>query len=63
MAAEIRVAVPAAPAAIGKRMLLTRHTSLADAHGLIIMRERKIAMCWSTDTHLALLGAALIISM
>lgn len=33
--------------------------TLADAHGLAIMRERRIATCWSTDRHLALGGARL----
>ena len=35
--------------------------TLADAHGLVIMRERRIASCWSTDRHLALGGAELVI--
>jgi predicted nucleic acid-binding protein len=35
--------------------------TLADAHGLVIMRERRHATCWSTDRHLALTGAALVI--
>lgn len=34
--------------------------TLADVHGLVIMRERKIPNCWSTDRHLALTGARLI---
>ena len=34
--------------------------TLADAHGISIMGERKIAVCWSTDRHLALGGAALV---
>jgi predicted nucleic acid-binding protein len=50
-----------------QRPILSRFSdqnlTLADAHGLVIMRERKTAMCWSTDRHLALMGAALIISM
>ena len=37
--------------------------TLADAHGLVIMCERKTTMCWSTDRHLALMGAELIISI
>lgn len=36
--------------------------TLADAHGLAIMNERKTAACWSTDSHLALMGAELIIA-
>ena len=39
---------------------LTRLT-LTDAHGLAIMRERRIATCWSTDRHLGVGGAALVI--
>ena len=35
--------------------------TLADAHGLAIMRDRRMATCWSTDRHLALLGATLVI--
>lgn len=33
--------------------------TLADAHGVSIMGERRIARCWSTDRHLGLAGAAL----
>ncbi|HLK46621.1 MAG TPA: PIN domain-containing protein [Bryobacteraceae bacterium] len=33
--------------------------TLADAHGLAIMRKQRIASCWSTDRHLALGGASL----
>ena len=35
--------------------------TLADAHGLVIMNERRIGTCWSTDRHLALTGAELAI--
>jgi len=35
--------------------------TLADAHGLAIMSERGTATCWSTDRHLGLTGAALVI--
>jgi len=35
--------------------------TLADAHGLVIMNERRIAACWSTDRHLGLTGAELVI--
>lgn len=34
--------------------------TLADLHGLIVMRERRIRECWSTDRHLALTGARLV---
>ena len=33
--------------------------TLADAHGLAIMRDRHIRMCWSTDRHLGLMGVQL----
>ena len=36
--------------------------TLADAHGLVMMNERHIANCWSTDRHLALTGAKLATS-
>jgi len=35
--------------------------TLADAHGLVIMSERRIASCWSTDRHLGLTGVPLVI--
>ena len=35
--------------------------TLADAHGLAIMKERRIGSCWSTDRHLGLDGASLVI--
>ena len=35
--------------------------TLADAHGLVIMNERRIATCWSTDRHLGLTGAKLVV--
>jgi predicted nucleic acid-binding protein len=34
--------------------------TLADLHGLVLMRERRIRECWSTDRHLTLTGARLI---
>jgi len=34
---------------------------LADAHGLVIIDERRISTCWSTDRHLGLTGAKLVI--
>jgi predicted nucleic acid-binding protein len=50
-----------------QRPILSRfgdqNLTLADTHGLVIMRERKTAICWSTDRHLALLGAELIIRL
>lgn len=35
--------------------------TLADAHGLAIMRELRIGTCWSTDRHLGLDGVPLVI--
>lgn len=35
--------------------------TLADAHGLAIMGERRISTCWSTDRHLGLTGVRLAI--
>jgi hypothetical protein len=35
---------------------------LADAHGLVIINERRISTCWSTDRHLRLTSAELVIS-
>lgn len=37
--------------------------TLADAHGLSIMNERRIRDCWSTDRHLSLMGARLAIAL
>jgi predicted nucleic acid-binding protein len=36
--------------------------TLADAHGLVIINERRISACWSTDRHLGLTRAELVIS-
>jgi predicted nucleic acid-binding protein len=33
--------------------------TLADAHGLVVMSQRRIRNCWSTDRHLGLTGATL----
>jgi hypothetical protein len=38
-----------------------REGTLADAHGLSIMRDRRIAACWSTDRHLGLTGVRLVV--
>ena len=35
--------------------------TLADAHGLIVMAERRVVRCWSTDRHLGLTGVSLVI--
>jgi predicted nucleic acid-binding protein len=34
--------------------------TLADAHGLSILAARRIKTCWSTDRHLGLTGATLV---
>ena len=36
--------------------------TLADAHGLAIMSRRRIHTCWSTDRHLSLGGASLVVA-
>jgi hypothetical protein len=58
-------------AAVGKRelaggaLLLRRFSdqalTIADAVGLHLMTERKIGTCWSTDFHLGLTGATLVV--
>lgn len=35
--------------------------TLADAHGICIMRERRSAACWSTDRHFGLSGVPLAV--
>lgn len=35
--------------------------TLADAHGLVIMRERRVSLCWSTDRHLSLTETPLVV--
>jgi predicted nucleic acid-binding protein len=37
--------------------------TLADAHGLTIMSDREIGICWSTDRHLGLTGVKLAATM
>lgn len=50
----------------GASILLKRYSdqalTLADAVGLHLMRERKIGLCWSTDFHLGLTGATLVVN-
>ncbi len=38
-----------------------QNLTLADAHGLALMRELRIGSCWSTDRHLGLDGVRLVI--
>ena len=42
------------------KKLADQNVTLADTHGLVIMRERRIKACWSTDRHLGLTGAGLV---
>jgi len=35
--------------------------TLADAVGLVVMRERRTRICWSTDRHLGITGVPLVI--
>jgi predicted nucleic acid-binding protein len=35
--------------------------TLADAHGLVMMAEKRIVLCWSSDRHLSLTGVPLAI--
>lgn len=43
------------------RKFLDQRLTLADAHGLAIMRDLRIGCCWSTDRHLGLDGVPLVI--
>ncbi|MGD0617070.1 MAG: PIN domain-containing protein [Bryobacteraceae bacterium] len=36
--------------------------TLADAHGLVLMRRARVKACWSTDRHLGLTGVPLVIA-
>lgn len=37
--------------------------TLTDAHGLVMISQHRISTCWSTDRHLGLTGARLVIEM
>jgi predicted nucleic acid-binding protein len=43
------------------RKFADQKLTLADAHGLAVMRAFRIACCWSTDRHLGLDGVRLMI--
>jgi len=47
------------------RQILARfgdqNLTLADAHGLAIMKDRKSPVCWSTDRHMGLTGVGLAV--
>jgi predicted nucleic acid-binding protein len=52
-------------AALSKSALIVRkfadqRLTLADAHGLVLIGERRITSCWSTDRHLGLTGTPLV---
>jgi len=38
-----------------------QNLTLADAHGLSVMQDRRNQACWSTDRHLQLTGVRLVI--
>lgn len=42
------------------RKFSDQELTLADAHGLAVMKSRRITNCWSTDRHLGLTGATLV---
>lgn len=37
--------------------------TLTDAHGLVMINQHRISTCWSTDRHLGLTGARLVIEL
>jgi len=39
-----------------------QNLTLADGHGLVIMENRRVAACWSTDRHMGLTGVSLAIA-
>lgn len=43
------------------RKYADQNLTLADAHGLSVMTSRRIKSCWSTDRHLTLAGAMLVV--
>ena len=43
------------------KMFADQGLTLADAHGLALTSELRIGCCWSTDRHLGLMGARLIV--
>jgi predicted nucleic acid-binding protein len=51
--------------ASARRMLARfndQNLTLADAHGLAIMDDRRARSCWSTDRHLGLTGIPLAVT-
>jgi len=43
------------------RRFADQNQTLADAHGLALMHERRTTACWSTDRHLGLTGVPLVL--
>jgi predicted nucleic acid-binding protein len=43
------------------RRFADQDLTLADAHGLVLIKEGRITSCWSTDRHLGLTGVPLVI--
>jgi predicted nucleic acid-binding protein len=50
-----------AAATVLLRRFADQDLTLTDAAGLVLMRERRIRSCWSTDRHLGLTGVPLVI--
>jgi hypothetical protein len=44
------------------RKFADQDLTLTDAVGLHVMKDRGVRMCWSTDFHLGLAGAALVVN-
>jgi predicted nucleic acid-binding protein len=40
-----------------------QNLTLADSHGLSIMKQHGVKLCWSTDRHLGLTGVPLVIQL
>jgi predicted nucleic acid-binding protein len=40
-----------------------QNLTLADSHGLAIMKEHNVRLCWSTDRHMGLTGVRLVIQI
>jgi predicted nucleic acid-binding protein len=63
--AVLKVQAFDAPALSGSarlaRKFADRQITLADAHGLMLLEQRRIAACWSTDRHLGLTGVPLVV--
>jgi predicted nucleic acid-binding protein len=42
------------------RKFADQQLTLADAHGLAVMKAERLSTCWSTDRHLGLTGATVV---